>query len=262
MSRDLCPKCHSHTALGDNKCFKCGYIVRRFTSYGFKDNFGLHNDIKLQMPEEILFNPNQFHTDALDWLAKAHIYNQTIVRQGIGYTPIDHKVFIPAYDALDKLQFYQLRALDPKVFDKCKYLTYGKSSEFLIHYRDHSSSQKVVIVEDHLSAIRLRDYSNAIALSGTSLQNNNVQSILETYNHIIFWLDSDRPGKEALNKLYKQMKYFENKLTIKRMFKGVDCHNPMYNYVNYDIIKEDPKCFLGCQIVNILHNEVLSCEKL
>src|SRR5258708_6360263 len=132
--RELCPNCDSSTALGEIKCFKCGWINARLASpmnYHIPDVRQMVNN--LEVPEGLIFSPHNFHPEALAWLAEAYIFNGTIVRQGLAYSPTDHKVFVPAYDEEDILHFYQMRSLRS---GGCKYLTYGRTSDYLIHYKD------------------------------------------------------------------------------------------------------------------------------
>lgn len=255
--RDSCPKCGSHTALGDYHCFKCGYQQQRFSS---SRDYG-PVDTDLSLPEEIIYNPNNFHHDAIIWLAKAHIFNNTIIEQGIGYCPGIHKVFIPAYNRTGILKFYQLRALDPSTLAKYKYLTYGKSSEYMITYDDHKISDSIVIVEDHLSAIRVRKFSNVCALSGTYLSTENCTSLVRTYSNFIFWLDPDQPGRQAMFKNLKRLRYQSDKSAITSLFTGRSTLDYSFYHIDYDKIIKDPKCFRDSEIENILSNEVILCGK-
>ncbi len=257
--RELCPKCNSSTALGDIRCFKCGYRQQRFVSYD--KNYDLKS-IELPIPEGIIYNPNNFHSEAIEWLTKAYIFNNMIIEQGIGYCSHEHKVFIPAYSSEGELKFYQLRTLDPDIVSKCKYLTYGKSSEYLIKYSDHKKSNKIVIVEDHLSAIRIRKFSNVCALSGTFLSSENCNALLQQYRVFIFWLDPDQPGRQALIKNFKRLKQHANNITVKCLFiGGLEPKYSFYN-VNYDKITEDPKYFRDSEISKIINNEVILCGTL
>ena len=257
--RDICPRCDSRTALGTIKCFKCGYQQQRFTSFARNcKDYGL-GDTELPMPEEIIYNPNQFHYDALIWLAKAHIFNNMIMDQGIGYCPGIHKVFIPAYSSTGVLQFYQLRALDPNILNKCKYLTYGKSSEYMIIYEDQINSNQIILVEDHLSAMRIRKFGNVCALSGTFLSTNNCTSLVRTYSNFIFWLDPDQPGRQAMFKNLKRLRYYADKFAVKCLFTSSLEPDYRFYYVNYGKITEDPKYFHDSDIAKILTSEVILC---
>lgn len=255
MSRDLCPKCGSSTALGDYRCFKCGYSQRRYTNFALLQP----TDTEIELPDEILFNPNNFHPDAIEWLSKAYVFNDMIIEQGIGYCPNIHKVFLPAYDSSAILRFYQLRALK-HVDAKIKYLTYGKSSDYLIHYVNQTKPHQLVIVEDHLSAMRLRDHANVVALSGTFLSPDNCTSLVRTYSEFIFWLDPDLPGRQAREKNCKRLKKYGEQYMVEQLFTGHNTSDYRFQYVNHAKIGLDPKYYRDSEIPNILTHEVLLCE--
>lgn len=258
MPRDLCPKCNSTTALGDARCFKCGFRQKVWSSMRHMDRSYNSTDL----PDNIVFTPHNFHLEAIEWLAKAHIYNDIIIFMGIGYCPEIHKVFIPAYNDKAELQFYQLRSLDKGADKKYKYLTYGSSSRYTIHYKDHPSASSVVFVEDHLSAIRLRNHMNVVALSGTSLQQYITLQLVQQYSDFIFWLDPDEAGKKATFKNITRIKNAAELTNRRILMCGGDEFIYSFGYINYDKIREDPKRYTDSQIATILTTEVIPCQTI
>lgn len=274
MARDICPRCNSMTALGDIKCFKCGYMQQLFSSGMF--NNPITAALDLYLPDEIIFNPTRMSPMALQWLAKAYVFNDIILKQSIGYCPTLDKVFLPALDSDAVLHFYQLRSLDPKVSDKYKYLTYGRTSQYLIHYNDHSTinynfpqtkPNHLLICEDHLSAIRLRKFGNVVALSGTTLSYKNALMLVQKYDSFTFWLDSDadkqpgkRPGRQALYKNIALLQKIADKYNTRRLFSGLDAHDYSFSHINYDTIIEDPKGIRDSRIANILTTEIINYD--
>ncbi len=249
MSRDSCPSCNSSTGLGEYRCFKCGYI----NGYRCKPiNYHIPDVKQMVLPEGLVFNPHNFHPEAIEWLAKAYIYNDVIIEQGIGYAPQEHKVFIPAYDSANALRFYQLRALSQ---DEIKYLTYGKM-DYLIHYNGHSRHDILVIVEDHLSAIRLRKYCNVVALSGTSLRFANCEQLVTQYTNYILWLDPDEPGQDATKKNIDNLQRFATRRVIKDAFCGRQEKDYTFSRIDNRVILKDPKHYSDWEIVNIINREV------
>lgn len=264
MARDICPSCGSHTALGDQQCFKCGYRQHKYV-FSYKDmttstdanGRTIALNARIQCLSELEYNPNRFHPDALEWLNKSYIFNGTITKQHIAYVPKSHQVYIPALDKDGAVRFYQVRNLTVNE-EKPKYLTYGKSSDYLIHYKDHPKKKEIVIVEDHLSAIRLREHTNVVALSGTHLSKSNIELLLKQYNSFIFWLDPDLPGKKALFKNLKILQESIDTYTCKMIFSASPIPDYHLGYIDYTKIQVDPKCIRSSRIVNILKNEVLT----
>ena len=244
-----CPKCGSSTALGDYRCFKCGYIQAQFTT---KELYLKPPTTELVLPDKIELNPHKFHIDALKWLGKSYVFNEIIIKQGIGYVPDTHRVFIPYYKNRE-LQFYQTRNLQQWGI---KYITGGKSRAF--EYRDHKTDT-VYIVEDHLSAMRLRKHCNVICLSSTSMNSDLCSSILDRYTKVVFWLDPDRPGRLATFKNIKLMKNIYRKRQIKQLFSSGEEKECSVLYVNYAKLTSDPKYYSDTDIGDILKNGDYSC---
>ncbi len=126
MSRVNCPSCGSHTGLGFYKCFKCGYTSKHYSKNFIFDHLGIDKEDQshIEIPKDILFNPREFHIDALKWLYSYQIYDNLIKENKIGYMPSWHRVFLPNFSVLGELQGYQLRSL--KDDDDIKYLTFGR----------------------------------------------------------------------------------------------------------------------------------------
>jgi len=255
--RSICPSCSSSTALGDVHCFKCGYVNTQYaaTPGFFSNGVGSRSKV-LQLRDDIVLKPSEFPPEALMWLYKACIYDSVIVQQRIAYCTDVHKVLIPAFNSRDGLMFYQLRKLGDEK-DGDKYTSYGKMSSYTINYHDHEENL-LLIVEDHLSAIRLRKYFNVCALSGTSLKWDAAVQIVRDYTDVIFWLDPDQPGREAMYKVFNKLKYHSAKHSSKLLFTGNAAPGYNFHRVDYSRAKKDPKFYLDNEIKNIImHDTVL-----
>ena len=263
MARDICPKCSSFTALGHTRCFKCGYITGYNTSNFRTLLFAKELDASVEIPEDLLLNPNNFHLDALEWLYGAHLTNRQIIDQNIGYCPSHHQVFVPAlwadYKGRDKtVMWYTMRSLSK--YTKYKYKSYGNCAGYLIHYRDFPESNRVVLVEDHLSAIRLRRHSNVLALSGTSLLKPDAKFVCERYNEVVFWLDPDQPGIDALYKNLAILQKASESQAINSLFLYDKCTDIRFSKIDYTEITQDPKKYTDFELHEILTKMVLECD--
>lgn len=254
MTRPVCPACGSNTGLGDIHCFKCGYLVNLYKmTDGYLTESHHKNNQLISLEDGIEFNPRKFSPKALQWLYKSCIYDNIIVKQSIGYCAHSNKVLLPAFNADNELEFYQLRDLDTK-----QYRTYGKTGIYTIHYFDHND-RTVVICEDHLSAMRIRPFRNVVCLSGTSLKEDMTRYILNHFIKVIYWLDPDEPGQDAIYKNHRKMQYWAKKIELSRLW---DSHiwRPADMYkVNAKLktCRYDPKCYLDSEIRDILNNKVV-----
>jgi hypothetical protein len=255
MSRIQCPNCGSNTGYGEVVCFKCGV---RNSEYTVTPGFFINNESRkqiLQLRDDIVLSPKRFSPEALRWLYSAGIFDETIVNQKIAYCTEINKVLVPAFDGSNNLMFYQLRRLADRGDDN-KYTSYGRMSNYTINYNDHDNDT-LVIVEDHLSAIRLRETHNVCALSGTSVNWETCLKIVKYYNNVIFWLDPDQPGREAMYKSFNKLKYHSSKHAAKLMFSGQDAYYYNFTKVDSEEITKDPKFYLTSEIKDIVKNKVL-----
>ena len=107
------------------------------------------------------------------------------------------RVVYPIYDGYGKLCFYQARAYDGS---EPKALTYGNK----IYHTIGPKSDKLVIVEDIISAIKVGRYIQTFPLFGSSIKKEIIPQIVDLNQHIFLWLDADK-YKEAL-KLAKMLR--------------------------------------------------------
>lgn len=255
MARELCPSCGSSTGLGEKICFKCGYFNAEYNiSHSmFSDRIytSKRNSI-LELEDDVMFSVNQFSPQALAWLYKYSIYDNIISKQMIGYCKNTNKVLIPAFDQNNTLQFYQLRALNP---NEIKYLTYGNTANYTIHYADHKDSDTIIICEDHLSTIRVREFENVMCLSGTTLKNSAIENILENYTNVVFWLDADKPGRDAMFKNYNRLIKASDSVNRKGLFSNLKFRTYTFSHIDYKTIAKDPKEYLNSEIEYIIQDK-------
>jgi hypothetical protein len=259
-NRAVCPKCGSMSALGDYHCFKCSYTPHNYQYNPLYVGEAIKEKEILTIRDDLILKPQQFPPKALEWLYKSCIYDNIIIKQKIGYCTDINRVFIPAFDIFNTIHFYQLRSLDHSLGNTIRYITKGRSSDYLIHYQDHNQSNTVIICEDHLSAIRLRQHDNVVALSGTSLSHTNCRDLAQMYSRFIFWLDPDEPGRQAFYKNLKRLKWHCNKEEITSLYTSNNRKKYRFFRVDYDKITEDPKSILDSRIKNILNKELIQCE--
>ncbi len=254
-SRAECPSCGSSTALGTVHCFKCGRINIQYSmTPGFFTDYEAKTQV-LKLRDDLVLKPSQFSPTALHWLYTSCVYDDTIVKQRIGYCTSIDKVLIPAF-CEQELMFYQLRSLVEG--DKLKYITYGKMMDWPLHYCDHKYEDKVIIVEDHISAIRLREHYNVLALNGTNINFKHLQYLCRYFNNFVFWLDADAPGQTATYKCARKLQQYYSSCAQQRLFLGTQVANFSFTKVNNTVVTEDPKMYINSTIKSIIENEVTS----
>lgn len=260
-NRSVCPLCASPTALGNIICFKCGYKPTFYKRTYIYDTLGVDKEdqSKLKIPKDIIFNPNEFHIQALKWLYSCQIYKDIIIKYKFGYLPSWHRVFIPTFDDKGTLLFYQLRALDDA--NDIKYMTFGSCKDsYSQNIQDYS--KPLVIVEDQLSYIRVKKFHNCMSLHGSTISDNAAQLLIRNIDKFIFWLDPDRPGQLGKHKVINKLKEaFENEVLLECWTtNSVSINDKEILCVNRKNITKDPKHYTDYEIEYILNNEVILCD--
>ncbi len=193
------------------KCFSCGVNKKQDGStYAFRPSLVMF-DRKLDIPEHTQ-NIREFSPTVLQWLYKYYVYDDLIKKYGISYAKYDkfgqfegESLLFPQFQD-NKLIFYTRRFFPEKKF----ILRGDKTSPFII--KCDAKSDKIVLVEDFISAIRLAEHVNVLCLWGVHIS-FMCRKYLETSTYNVeIWLDPDEAGQSAskviLNQLSKSMQYY------------------------------------------------------
>lgn len=73
----------------------------------------------------------------------------------------------------------------------------------------------VVLVEDVVSALRVSEHMNCICLGGTNLTDFVKEFIIGSYENVIVFLDGDDAGRNAAEKIRKELKLYCNVRVIR-----------------------------------------------
>jgi hypothetical protein len=191
-------------------CYRCG-----FTDIEYKGKQSLAELTRIQelnkaaeSIELTLDLPKDFTNDlplhARMWLFKAGITEPVYRSHNIGYSERLDRVVLPVYDAQDNLIWYQCRAL--QAGQKPKYLQPARDrSKVMFHVTlCREDVQRVIVVEDILSAIRVGRHINTVSLLGTKITTAQAAH-LGQYSEVTTWLDADRAGRQGAYKIRKTL---------------------------------------------------------
>lgn len=168
--------------------------------------------------------------ESLVWLKKAHISSELIEKYGIRYSRQLNRTLLPV------IMNSQLIGLEARSATGLpKYLTYGTKTPYLLF--TNGPGNPLVIVEDVLSAIRISEYMNCIALRGTHLRKETLLLIWQLRpTQIIIWLDSDAPGQKAVQNCKTKLEW------------AAPC--------SVLSTKKDPKCYGEAELYQYLTTEI------
>lgn len=217
----VCPRCRKNGKdnSGDNLavypdhvfCFSCGYYAKSTTSRG------------LLTPQQSIrdggrYSPNLVRKDretsaacpslpvdfvlslpsvGLDWIKKYEITDREIIKNRIGWSErgfqfagVDYApcMIFPVYDVYGNLLMWQARYFGEE--KRRKYITWGKPNEVI--HTIGTSSNKVVVVEDIVSAIKVARKVRSAPLFGSNASMVYYHRLSRTYTHLSIWLDPDK----------------------------------------------------------------------
>lgn len=191
-------------------CYRCG-----FTDIEYKGKQSLAELTRIQelnkaaeSIELTLDLPDDFTEEiprhGRSWLFQAGITPVVWRQHRIGYSERLDRVILPVYDARGNLEWYQCRALQKG--QKPKYLQPARDRSKIMFRvtRSGKDMERVILVEDILSAIRVGRHINTVSLLGTKITTAQA-SELGKYTEVTTWLDSDTAGRQGAYKIRKTL---------------------------------------------------------
>ena len=170
------------------------------------------------------------HPEARSILKKAHLTDELIDKYGLHFTDDLHvwskrkekyfsmgpRMIIPHPGG------FEARTL---VNDSIKYVTVG-TKDCLFRALDwtYKGDQPICIVEDIFSAIRVGEFMPCVSLLGTNLTKTKEQQLRAMSKKFLIWLDSDKAGRKAKNKIKTRLEWFADSIQTITTEKDPKCY--------------------------------------
>lgn len=138
------------------------------------------------------------------WLYKAGLTPTDWSKYGIGYSPSSQRVVLPVYDTRGKLVWQQHRAVIAGQRPKYMQPSRDKGDTLYVAHPKTGATDRAIIVEDILSAIRVGRHTTAISILGTKLSAGQAKRLAK-FSEITTWLDGDRAGRAGSKAIRKSM---------------------------------------------------------
>ena len=146
---------------------------------------------------------NEIPREGRMWLFEAGITESTWRIHNIGYSEEMARVILPVYDASSNLVWFQCRAI--LAGQQPKYLQPSSGRDnILFESYGRETSDRVIVVEDILSAIRVGKLCKSVSLLGTKISTAQI-ILLSKYDRITTWLDSDKAGVQGAYRIRKAL---------------------------------------------------------
>jgi hypothetical protein len=203
LRHERCPGCAKlgRDTKGDNlavysdghtHCFGCGYHTHgdAITTYKNKQQAIEVKHPTVNLPEDVEYS---YPIQALNWMKQYGFNRNNLLGHNILWSESTQLLIFPYYH--NGLLFaWQGRYFGPKT-DHPKWLTYGKVHEY--DYILNPENERIILVEDIVSAIKLSRYESVLPLFGSYISAKRLGQLSRFYPTIIIWLDPDKQ-KEAL----------------------------------------------------------------
>lgn len=188
---------------------------------------------------DFVSDPRLFSLELKQWLYNSYLTDKLIRKHQI-LAAGNSLLFLSHEDG--EIKFYQQRFFPNK---------YIKSMGPKYAMKFMAGHKTVVLTEDYISAIRASECNvDSWCLFGTSLGWFEVNRLIDTYNKIIIWLDSDDAGKKGTKKiiqdLNKRIEYVKTKFPYK--------YTQKY-YIETRSTPKDPKCYSPTEIERIIYGD-------
>ena len=183
VGHQSCPKCGSRDNLGEYDdhyfCFGCKYYKVKDDIHSIRSRFNNKNNNNKEA--EMLGKFGEIPRNAMKWLLSYGISQEDIKEFGIKWD-IKNQLLV----LIDTAKYWQGRSFDKH---KPKYMSSGAKP-----YTVYGSSDKVVLVEDIISALRIAKTKqfSAIPLLGSTLAYDWEEPLTKTFKTVFVWLDRDK----------------------------------------------------------------------
>lgn len=136
------------------------------------------------------------HPKAGAWLMSLGITDFQIQEYRIGYSRYFDRLIFPVYMG-GKLVFWQGRTFHHVTRENPKWLSVRvpRNQDVWFTAPCHSGCDRVVLVEDILSALKVSNVAHAVALLGVYIPDTLMWRLLKSKKEVVIWLDQDKTDR-------------------------------------------------------------------
>jgi len=217
VKHEGCPECGSRDNVavyddGSKFCFGCHWWTHA-TTEGIFNSWSMEQLYQAEPLDKVgddfvelpLDSTMELPDEVYRWLIQ-YIHPQEIMEHQIQWSPGWQRLIFPVYGAKNKLQLWSGRYFG-KDKEKTKWYIQGRKSELLDVVSANILSNRVVFVEDRVSAIKVGRIASTMCLYGSKIPLEHARSLSRTFGEATIWLDSDK-RREALRQALQLNSFF------------------------------------------------------
>jgi len=173
---------------GGTFCFGCRATSSPTMSpYVYKEKVE-EDEETIKLPDDASFD---YKNPGLAWCLKYGITIQELINNKVYWSERKQQIVFTWWDDEENLLAYQARNFLPS--SKLKYYTQGDVNSLLPVYQANSAvrGERIVVVEDCLSAIKIARQSDAMPCLGSDLPPTKINRMVRLYGTFLVWLDGN-----------------------------------------------------------------------
>lgn len=147
----------------------------------------------LSLPEPSVHDVDEWPVAARLWLYRCGLGRSEIGKLGAYWHVPTARVVLPVRNERGEVVYWQARAVDGR---KPKYLGSATDKQKVVAAYG-TTGERVVLVEDILSAFKVGLQFHSVSLLGTSMSNAVANHVAQLGGLACVWLDPDAPGQSA-----------------------------------------------------------------
>lgn len=216
------------------KCYRCGATGRSGSKPSmFKKS--IETKALQEYPKDVSSRYEDMPPEVATYLSGKQITEAIAYHYGVGYSEVADGLVLPVHNELHH-EGFQVKYFDRKQRYSTVHL--GKREWMFSHL--YSGLSGVVIVEDLLSAIRIKETIgtlDAFALLGSELNDQGLAQLVNNHDYFMVWLDNDNDivcGKAKA--LFNRLSLFGTARYIKEQVEPKDISDDEIHAMVYDRI--------------------------
>ena len=203
VGHEPCPKCGSKDNLaryesGSGYCFGCGEYFKDVGGRGMVDRISTQKSDRGSIRKEGIRPPpddcnSEFPVKVVEWISKYDLTPADLIKHNIVWSPSREQLIYKFYGEGEDLVLWQARNFREGVTHKDRFFTGGTPNEVVAVYHSSQSRGTGVIVEDCISAIKVKlAGGDGIPCFGSTVSDKKLTRLAGLYDRLFIWLDFDK----------------------------------------------------------------------
>jgi len=175
------------------------------------------------------YNEDPMPQEAQKYLDKYYITKRHIRSKHIFWSPLYQRICFPTcslrLETFLEAESVWARSLDVNRKDKWLFIGPAEQKNRLFRSRNNENN-RLIIVEDVVSAIRVADFCDCLALGGTNVNSPQLVPIFLYYDRLVCMFDPDEAGKKATAEFKKRYSLLKP-IDVIKVNKDPKCYDPI-----------------------------------